>query len=200
MLIDDKVQGPIGCSDEYDLPKALDLANKVIRIEIKNAPPTIGHDFPYIYCHSNRENVRIIKVGEQVISTVGIFISNVKMGDRIIKIGGINCLATERDYRKHGYGSIIMMDAVKRMEELGCHISMLGTTITEYYRTLGWEYGGLVYTYNFDSGNIDFLDQVGYKDDYQTEWFSESNIKEVLDLYHSWNLGSQRTIEMGRLI
>jgi GNAT superfamily N-acetyltransferase len=139
-----------------DFPAIFDILNPIIR-GAKGLPPTIQRDYPFIYNAANCENVLIVADSTRVVCSVGIWANEVQLGDRRLKVGGINCVATLPEYRNQGLGSLTMEAAHRRMKQLGCHIGLLGTGITNWYRKLGWENAGRWITFYFDRGNIGLL-------------------------------------------
>jgi hypothetical protein len=79
------------------------------------------------------------------------------LGDTRLRVGGINCVATVPELRKHGLGKIIMDAAHQRMKEAGCHVGLLNTAIVSWYRRLGWEESGCAISYRFTKSNIILL-------------------------------------------
>ena len=151
-------EGPRGTRpDEVDAMLA--TVNRIHRLE-KGRPPSVAQDFPPIYAPENLDNVLIIKDGPTVVSSVGIWVNEVDLGAARLRVGGINCLATLPEYRRHGLGARIMEAAHERMRALGCHVGLLGTLIVNWYRRLGWEHAGVSRSYRFDRGNIGLLPPV----------------------------------------
>jgi len=191
----EKVEGPKACSDSEIAP-TLDLINLVHRT-LRGMEPTIGQDYSHIYQHENLENVRVIKVDGKIVSSVGLFPSEVKVGDVTIKVGGINCLATHPDYRRHGYASILTKDCIRKMEEEHYDLSMLGTQITEYYRRFDWENGGVENIYTFDRGNVTLLPDLN---NCKVQEGFEDYLEEIHSVHSQERLGAIRDLQLTKIL
>ena len=123
----------------------------------RGEPPSIAADWPHIYNEANAQNIIIMKDGDRSICSTGIWINDVQLGDTRLRVGGIHCVATVPDLRKHGLGKIMMDAAHQRMKEAGCHVGLLGTPIVRWYRRLGWEKSGCAISYRFTQSNIGLL-------------------------------------------
>lgn len=135
------------------------MVNLIFRIAA-GREPTIGRDWPHVYTPSNLENVMVVSdpsQGGKVVASTGVWASETRVGDAILRVGGINCVGTLQEYRRHGLGSQVMQAAQARMSELDCHAGLLVTGIMNWYRKLGWEEAGGVRSYRLNRGNIGLL-------------------------------------------
>lgn len=149
------LEGPRGClSTEFGA--TLDLVNFVFRTN-RGALPNMGESYPHMYCHSNMENMRIIKVDRRVVSHVGIFPAEITVGETVLKIGGIGGVGTHPDHRRQGYAGRLLMDSVAKMDAEGYDLSILWAGMLDYYRKFGWECGGSEHHYYLDRGNIELF-------------------------------------------
>lgn len=194
MQTKEKIEGPRECDFEYEIGPTLDLVNLVLRTS-RGAEPTYGESWPQIFSYSNRKNIRIIKVGEKVVSCVSLFFSEVTVGRITLKVGGLNGLATHPDYRKRGYAKLILEDATQRMREEGSDISLLATPIWEYYRLSGWEKGGIENIYSLDRGNINLLPKLK---NYGIQENFHKYLDEINALRAKENLGAARSVTLLR--
>ncbi len=152
-----ELDGPRACG-LYDLAGVLDNANLVMRVtETPPKLPTIGTDWAHVYNHENLDNIRLISHNGKVVSSVAIFPSVVKTPRGEVSVGGINCFATNPDYRRMGLGEAVLLDAHEKMRANGHHIGLLSTVIHDYYRKFGWESAGRRRRFVFDRGNIGLL-------------------------------------------
>ena len=191
----DHVDGPRGCRD-YEVGSTLDLLNLVMRLA-EGQPPTIGHDYPHVYCGRNRENMRIIRVNGQVVSHAGLFLSEVKMGEHSLQVAGLGCMATHPDFRRRGYGSAVGEDVFHRMVELGGDVGWLDTDVPDWYRRLGWEKAGRKYTHYLDRGNVSCLPAlVGY----EVRCGYQDYLEQMLALHQQHPLGSQRSLDLFKIL
>lgn len=197
MQTKEEIEGPKECNFEYEIGPTLDTLNLVMRTSV-GAKPDFGESFPYIYSYSNRKNIRIIKLGEKVVSCVSIFFSDVITGKTVLRVGGINGLATHPDYRKRGYAKLILEDAIRRMQEEDCDISLLSTLVYEYYRRFSWEKGGRESIYFLDRGNINLLPEL--KNCKIQERVGDKYLNEINILRDKEYLGAVRSKILFRLL
>ncbi len=152
----DTVDGPRG-GTWYEFGEILDFLNFVFRSSV-GRKPSIGGDYPHLYNERNVHNFRHIRVNGRVISNVSIYPARVQWGDAVLKIGGIGGVATDPDYRKHGYAGTILAHCLEYMDrELDCDLSILWTGIPDYYRRWGWEHAGQNWTFFIDRTTITYL-------------------------------------------
>ncbi len=194
MQTKEKIEGPSQCDFEYEIGPTLDLLNLVMRTS-RGAEPTFGESWPHIFSYSNRKNIRVIKVGEKVVTCVSLFLSEVKIGKITLKVGGINGLATHPNYRKRGYAKLILEDAIQRMREEGSDISLVTTQIWEYYRRFGWEKGGIENMYFLDRGNINLLPKLK---NYEIREDFHKYLDEISALRAKETLGAARSVTLLR--
>jgi len=190
-----QIDGPRGCQ-EHELAPTVDLLNLVMRRAV-GLPPTIGSDYPHVYCAGNRENMRIIKMGGRVVSHAALFLTENKVGSRSLRVAGLGCMVTHPDYRHRGLGSAVVEDFVRRMTELEADVGWLGTDIPDWYRRLGWEKAGREHIYKLDRGNADLLPTVeGYevRQDYQ------SYLEQMLTLHQEHPFGTNRSLGLFKLL
>lgn len=151
-------EGPRPCRPQ-EIPEVIELLNRGIRVARGNEP-TIARDWGFIYSPENAENVIIMTTGGRIVASTGIWVNEVQLGAALLRVGGINCVLTEPEFRRHGLGMQVMEACHRRMTELGCHLGLLGTRIPNWYRRMGWEYAGSSRTYELNRGNIDLLPEL----------------------------------------
>lgn len=192
--------GPRACG-LYDLAPLLDNANFVMRVAATTPgmpvrSPTIGLDWAHVYNHENLDNLRLIAYNGRVVSSVGIFPGETRTPLGTISVGGINCFATHPDYRRRGLGQAVLLDAHEKMRANGHHIGLLTTTIEDYYRRLGWEYGGWRLEFVLDRGNIGFLPELDDDIEVTEDWRSyAADLKKLHDREPMAASRSQRLFE-----
>ena len=153
--------GPRACA-WHELASAVDLANLVLRVlgAPPGAPPrwpTIGGDYGHVYNGDNLPNVRVVTHRGRVVSSVGIYPTEVRTPRGAISVGGINAFVTHPDHRRQGLGGAVLRDAHAQMRASGQHVGLLSTRIQDYYRKFGWESAGRQHTWVFDRGNVALL-------------------------------------------
>ncbi len=150
-----KIDGP-RAARPHELAPVVDCANAVMRQEA-GQPLTWGHSWPHVYAPDNLENVRLIKVDHQVVSSMAIFVSEVRVGGATLRVGGINGVATLPAFRRRGFASLLLQDCHAKLLADGCDVGLLSTGIDNWYRRLGWENGARQWAFPVDRGTVDYL-------------------------------------------
>ncbi len=190
--------GPRACG-QYDLAPLLDNANLVMRV-LDTPPgmpvkrPTIGLDWAHVYNHENLDNITLVSHMGRVVSSVGIFSGETRTPRGTISVGGINCFATHPDYRRRGLGEAVLLAAHEKMRANGHHIGLLTTTIEDYYRRFGWEYGGWRLEFVFDRGNIGLLPELAEDIEVTKDW--RPYAVELRELHESEPMVAHRSQEL----
>ncbi len=149
------IEGPRGCRpDEFG--ETVDLVNYVFR-SLQDRRPSMGGDYPQFLNESNADNLRLIKIDRKVISHVGIYPVDVRVGNAVLKVGGIGSVATDPHYQRKGYAGMLLEDCIRKMKGEAYDLSILWTGIDDYYRKFGWENGGRECRYYLDRGNLGLL-------------------------------------------
>ena len=180
--------GPRACG-KYELGPTLDLLNRVFFPERAG----MGHFGPHLACEENRENMRILLVGRQVVAHAGLYVSEMRTPRGDLRLGGVWGVACDPECRRQGYGEACVREVMLRMGELGCDLGWLGTGIPDWYRRLGWELGGELYTFELNGGTVELLPRlegcevaVGLPDD----------VEEMAALHEAERLGVRRPREL----
>ena len=157
----------------FDGPRPAQLAEREALLEMVNAvfrvsrgfEATIASDWAHVYTPRNLENVLVIcdrSAGGKPVASTGIWVSDVRVASAsgqqgVVRVGGINCVGTLPEYRRHGFGSQVMAAVQQRMVELKCQVGLLSTGIADWYRRLDWEEAGMQRTYRLNRGNVALL-------------------------------------------
>ena len=197
------IDGPRACQS-HELAPTLDVGTAVMRLE-QDRPPTWGHSWPHIYCAENLENVRIIKVGHQVVSSMAIFHTDVLartgQGKTImLRVGGINGVATLPEFRRHGFAGQLLLDCHAKMRADGCDIGLLVTGIHNWYRRFGWENGAQRWTFTVDRGSSCYLPVLDPALHVAEVTNAPSALAEIAILHRQAELGAQRRSELDGLL
>ena len=170
--------------------------NRVMREEVGN-DPVYALDWSHVISLDNLENIRVVRVDDQIVSSAAIFPHETRLGSVDLTIGGINGVSTDVEYRRRGYASRVLEACIDRMSELGCHVSLLSTGVPSWYRRLGWEYGGLIRAYRFDRGNRAFLPRTPSIDLRPAD---QGDFDELGQIHHDRCLGAVRSPERMRAL
>ncbi len=85
------------------------------------------------------DQIRIVEVDGKIVSHVWVAERPVfYRGQAVLPMGGIGGVATLPEYRRHGFATLLLRDAIAYMERKGHAISMLFTNINPFYARLGW--------------------------------------------------------------
>ncbi len=125
---------------------AVDLLNRVFWLDEGN-PPELLDLFPAWYPPRHWDHHRVLEVGGRLVSHVGIIGQQVRCGEVTVDVAAISGVCTLKGYRKRGYASACLSDAIRIMEQYGYDLSILWTGIPEYYRRWGYEYAGRTVDY-----------------------------------------------------
>jgi GNAT superfamily N-acetyltransferase len=177
-----------------DCQAVVDLLDLVFRIAA-GREPTIGADISYIYYPANMHNVLVIRLGERIIASTGIWTNDVSFGDVRLRVGGISTVAVHPNYRKHGLGTQVMAAAQRQLRQLGCQVGLLHTGIDNWYRSMGWERAASGRLYRLDLGNLhllpDLADGVSARSVGDPDG-GDDTIAAILRLHHAGRLGGLR--------
>jgi GNAT superfamily N-acetyltransferase len=194
--------GPRACGP-YELAPDLDLINLVFRTQAAAGPPrapSMGWDYSRVYNQHNLENVRIVCHGSRPVASVGIYPTRVQTAHGTIGVGGINAVGTHPEYRRLGLATLTMQDAAARMREIGMHVGLLSTGITNWYRKLGWERAGRQRTFTFDRRNVTSLPAPADLEDLEVTDDWQPHLDELCALRNASGVGAVRTPEVFALL
>ena len=72
---------------------------------------------------------RVCIVDGKIVSHVRVSDRAIHIGRSVVRLGGIGMVATLPEYRRRGYATAVMQDAIAYMEEQGYDLSLLFTSI-----------------------------------------------------------------------
>ena len=82
---------------------------------------------------------RVVVVNDKVVSTLRVWERRIRVGDSLVRMGGIGGVCTHPRYRGVGYASALMRDTIEYLKTAGYDIGALFTIIPdEFYSRLGW--------------------------------------------------------------
>ncbi len=103
---------------------------------------SIADEYPTTYSPENRENLRIIKSGNQVLSHAAIKTLIIKTPFGLFKVAAIGGVVTLESHRQQGLGRKILEDCVAIAKNQGHDFAILWTSLYDLYRKIGFELAG----------------------------------------------------------
>lgn len=84
------------------------------------------------------DNTRACFVDGKVASVVQVFDRPMRIGNCVVRLGGVGSVGTPLEYRRAGYSSRVVQDTVRYMQAAGYDLSLLSTGIQSHYAKAGW--------------------------------------------------------------
>ena len=101
----------------------------------------IQHLFVNIVEHDpwfDLNNTRACFVDGKAVSVVQIFDRPMRIGNCVVRMGGVGSVGTDPPHLRAGYSSGVLQDSVRYMKAAGYDLSILGTGIQSHYARAGW--------------------------------------------------------------
>jgi len=117
-----------------DWLEALDLWNLVF----KNTPRDYFERHLFFDPYVEYEHTQLLRVDDVLASSVQITPRKMVVNGREIPFGGIANVATHPDFRKRGYSSRVLKDAIQKMKAWSLPLSLLFTDINPFYERVGF--------------------------------------------------------------
>ena len=176
-----------------ELAEVLDLVNLVFRTS-QGRPATIGDDYPHIYAAANLDNIITVHESGGIRACVSTLPMRVACGDLTFETLGVNCTTTHPDWRRRGFGEQMMKEIARRATAQGCDLVHLDAGVPEWYRDLGYEYGGRINYYIVHRGNADLLPTLS-QDGEVMRGNEPATVAAAHALHESERLGTVRALE-----
>ena len=92
-------------------------------------------------------NTRACFIDGEAASVVQVFDRPMRIGNCVVRLGGVGSVGTPLEHRRAGYSSRVVQDTVRYMQTAGYDLSLLSTGIQSHYAKAGW----VIYpTYSMD--------------------------------------------------
>jgi predicted acetyltransferase len=129
------------------------------------------------------ENTRACFVDGKAVSVVQIFDRPMRIGNCMVRMGGIGSVGTDPEHRNKGHSLNVLMDCVRYMEDSAYDVSMLGTGVQSHYERAGW----VVHpTYSWELTLPDRLREL--PEGITIEQFAiERDLKGLMEIYDGFN-------------
>ena len=129
-------------------------------------------------------NTRACFVDGRVASVVVIFERPMRIGNSVVKMGGLGSVGTHPDHRKKGYSSQVLLDTADHLATSCFDLSLLFTGINDHYAKAGW----VTYPVTFRSINLSNLPKQETAAEVLVEKYDvETDLPEVILIYDQFN-------------
>ncbi|MDO5708441.1 MAG: GNAT family N-acetyltransferase [Andreesenia angusta] len=180
-----KYLGPKSCSNREEFESAIELINNVFRIS-NGFKPTMHIEFPYLLSENNKENIIIMKSGNEVISIASYLKRDIIIEDSNIKVASIGAVCTDEKYRKNGLSSQVLDKVEEKMRNDGVELALVSGTRTLYSRRNFVKIKSMK-RYEFKGKEINF-------NRYEISDYIDSDILYIAKIYNSYNCRFRRSI------
>ena len=128
---------------EYRAPRNEAELDDTIQCSIRafGGSDRIQHLFVNIVEHDpwfDLNNTRACFVDGKAASVVQIFDRPMRIGNCVVRMGGVGSVGTDPPHLRAGYSSGVLRDSVRYMQIVGYDLSILGTGIQSHYARAGW--------------------------------------------------------------
>ena len=83
-------------------------------------------------------NTRACFIDGEAASVVQVFDRSMRIGNCVVRMGGVGSVGTPPAHRRTGYSSRVVRDTVRYMRAAGYDLSLLSTGIQSHYARAGW--------------------------------------------------------------
>ena len=129
-------------------------------------------------------NTRACFVDGRVASVVVIFERPMRIGNSVVRMGGLGSVGTHPDHRKKGYSSQVLLDTADHLATSCFDLSLLFTGINDHYAKAGW----VTYPVTFRSINLSNLPKLETAAEVLVEKYDvETDLPEVILIYDQFN-------------
>ena len=84
------------------------------------------------------KNTRACFIDGEAASVVQVFDRPMRIGNCVVRLGGVGSVGTPLAHRRAGYSSRVVRDTVRYMQTAGYDLSLLSTGIQSHYAKAGW--------------------------------------------------------------
>jgi predicted N-acetyltransferase YhbS len=134
-----------------ELVALADLANRVFR---GRRPGDMASEYPLVFDPGRLENMRIARLGSELVSHVGVCIRDAEILGARIRVASIGAVCTDPEHRGHGLASRLMDDALAYSKAERASLMLISGGRGLYHR-LGYVQVGAFQAYSADAGDAD---------------------------------------------
>lgn len=173
-----------------DLQEVFQFQSKVSGLPVEYFETLIKRD-PWF----EPENILTLSHAGKLVNHLQIFPKPVRVGGCSVMAGGIGNVATLPKYRRRGYATKLLEEAIQLMKERGYGFSILFTGIPHFYRELKWGVACSDYEYSIPTAKI--CDKATNSSQIlHSQNFQRKNLTPVMRMYELVNRG--RTLSVVR--
>lgn len=125
---------------DEELPKLVEFLTKHLR-PTENWP--ISAEYPLVFNQSNRQNLRAIFDGENIVAHAAIKYMIIKNTVGLFKVAAIGSVVTAPEYRNQGLSQKILKSCLDSAHDEGADFAILWTDLYDFYRKLDFELAGI---------------------------------------------------------
>lgn len=150
--------------------------------------------FPHVFTEDNLDNIRVIVRDGKPVSHLCIWEGELHIYGVWLKVGLIGCVCTHPEYRRRGYGSLLVKDALIKMKKDGVDLVMV-SGFRSLYRRFGCIEAGRVYHYILEK---DRLSQENIN--LNIEEYKGDSLRSLIEVYQREPVRYRRSINEFRLL
>lgn len=169
-----------------EMPQVVDFLTQQLR---HGQSWNIASEYPLVFNESNRENIKALFKGDEIIAHAAIKYHIIKNAVGLFKVAAIGSVVTAPAYRNQGHSQKLLEHCVSTATQDGADIAILWTDLFDFYRKLDFELAGFETSATLDkpleapSLGLQFLDS------------TKVDPAALLTLYSQHTVGSIRTPE-----
>ncbi len=146
--------------------------------------------------HPAQNNI-ILDVNGEMRAAVGVYYSNLFVGDEALKTAGIGNVATHPDYRGEGYMKFCMALAMDEIKQSMADIAILGGA-RQRYGHYGFDHGGARYEFTYCKENVTRKFLFDKKSKFTAKLIEKTDcdiLAKITEIYNSRAYKAERTAE-----
>lgn len=143
-------------------------------------------EYPQVFAASNRQNLRFIGDGENILAHAAIKYLLIKNILGIFKVAAIGSVVTDPDHRNQGLSNKIIENCLMSAEQEGADFAILWTDLYDFYRKMGFDWYRNQYCYrDRSSGNNLWLKVSEFQKKFRLTPFFACTLNTLAELSHN---------------
>ncbi len=132
--------------------------------------------------HKN-EYSRIVEVGKEIVSHLRIVPVEVRIGEAILKMGGIGTVCTNHYYRNRGFASLLVQEAIKYLKGNNFDVTILFSLKDDFYEKFGFTMAIPEYECIVKVEDIATIKKDNSFIKYEIGRFKKDDLKDIMRIY-----------------